>query len=258
MIHYQLEDIQLLLAQILWPLFRVAGILMVMPIFGTQLVPMRVRAFFAILVTLLIAPIIPPGPTVDLISIPSMVIIAQQVLIGLLMGFALQLFFHLFAVAGQMISMQMGLGFASLNDPANGVNVAAVGQFFLILCSLLFLAMNGHHVVFEVLVESFRTIPIGQFVPFHHFIELVMWFSWIFASALLIALPVVIAMLIVNIAFGVMTKAAPQLNVFALGFPISMIFGLFVTWVGVSSGLLAQYSRFTEAALFMLRSLIQP
>ncbi|MCL6414473.1 flagellar type III secretion system protein FliR [Aestuariirhabdus sp. Z084] len=255
MIELSTQEISGWVSHLMWPLFRIASLFMVMPIIGTQLVPTRVRLLFAIAVTALVAPMLPDMPEYDVLSLASWVITAQQVLIGSLMGFVLQLFFHTFALAGQMIAMQMGLGFASLNDPANGVNVAAVGQMYLMLVTLLFLAMNGHLVVIQVVVDSFLTLPVGQFLSFQSLYEIVVWFGWIFGSALLIAIPAMSALLIVNLTFGVMTKSAPQLNVFALGFPMTLIFGLFIIWVAVS-GFLSQYSQMAESALFVLKNLV--
>ena len=150
------------ISSFLLPLFRVAAVLMVMPIIGTQLVPQRVRLYMALAITLLLVPILPEMPQVDALSLRSILLIAEQIIIGAMLGFSLQLFFHIFVFAGQLASMQMGLGFASMMDPATGVSVPVLGQFLLMLVSLLFLAMNGHLVVFEVISESFVTFPVGQ------------------------------------------------------------------------------------------------
>ena len=147
--------------QHLWPLFRIASFLMVIPIFGTRLVPARVRLGLALLMTIIVVPMIPPVPQVDALSADAVVITLQQILIGVGLGFALTALWQLFVIAGQMIAMQMGLGFASMVDPANGVNVAVLAQIYIITITLLFLAMNGHLVAFEVFIESFRTLPIG-------------------------------------------------------------------------------------------------
>ncbi|KZY74091.1 flagellar biosynthetic protein FliR, partial [Oleiphilus sp. HI0068] len=223
----------------LWPLFRIASFLMVVPVIGTRLVPMRVRIGLSFALTLIVAPLIDPVPVIDALSIGSFLIVLQQVVIGTLMGFMFVLLMQLFVVAGQMISMQMGLGFASMVDPTNGVNTPILSQIFLIGVTLTFLAMNGHLVMIEVIVESFRAWPISASIIGENSIEpyllwdMLMRINWLFASALLVALPVVTSVLIVNISFGVMTRAAPQMNVFSLGFPIGMIFGFFILWVGV-------------------------
>ena len=119
------------LGQFLWPLFRIGSFLMVIPIFGTQLVTARIRIGLAVVMTILVMPMIGDVPVLDSISPGMAVITIQQVLIGSAMGFAVYMLFQLFVVAGQMIAMQMGLGFASMVDPANGVNVPVLSQFYL-------------------------------------------------------------------------------------------------------------------------------
>ena len=144
----------------LLPLFRIASMLMLMPIIGTQLVSARVRLYFSLAICVVLVPALPEMPTVDAISLQALLWIAQEILIGAMLGFTLQLFFQVFVIAGQIVAMQMGLGFASMIDPANGISVPVIGQLFMILVTLLFLAMNAHLVVFEVLTESFTTLPV--------------------------------------------------------------------------------------------------
>ncbi|MBS7663051.1 flagellar type III secretion system protein FliR [Pseudomonas lalucatii] len=238
----------------LLPLFRIAALLMSMPIIGTQLVPMRVRLYLALAICLLLAPTLPAMPAVDALSLRSLLLIAQEVLIGVMLGFSLQLFFHAFLVAGQIVSMQMGLGFASMVDPTNGVSVPVVGQFFLMLVTLLFLAMNGHLVVFEVLAESFVTLPVGEGLLTDHYWSLATKLGWVLGAALMLVLPAITALLVVNLAFGVMTRAAPQLNIFSIGFPLTLVLGLAIVWIGMAD-ILAQYQVFVGEALQLLREL---
>lgn len=240
----------------LLPLFRIAALLMVMPIIGTQLVPQRVRLYMAFAITMLLLPVLPEMPQVDALSLRSILLIAEQIVVGAMLGFSLQLFFHIFVFTGQLVSMQMGLGFASMMDPATGVSVPVLGQFLLMLVSLLFLAMNGHLVVFDVLAESFVTLPVGQALNIDHFAILAGRLSWVIGAALLLALPAVSALLVINIAFGVMTRAAPQLNIFTIGFPLTLVMGLIIFWISTSD-ILAQYHAIATDALFMLRSLAQ-
>jgi flagellar biosynthesis protein FliR len=240
--------------QFLLPLFRIASMLMVMPVIGTQLVPMRVRLYLSLAICLVLAPNLPPMPQLDAISLQAMLMIGEQVLVGAMFGFMLQLFFHLFTVAGQIIAMQMGLGFASMVDPANGVSVPVLGQFLLMLVTLLFLAMNGHLVVFEVLAESFVTLPVGEGLLLDHYWTLAGKLTWVMAAGLLMALPVITALLIINLAFGVMTRAAPQLNIFSIGFPLTLVLGLFIFWLGLSD-FLAHFQVLTSEALLQLREL---
>src|SRR5690606_4364500 len=171
-------------------------------------------------------------PEVDALSLRMMLLIGEQVLIGAMLGFSLQLFFQVFSIAGQIIAMQMGLGFASMVDPASGVSVPVLGQFLVMLTTLLFLAMNGHLVVFEVIAESFITLPVGGGLLVGHYWEIAGKLGWVMGAGLLLSLPVVTALLVINLAFGVMTRAAPQLNIFSIGFPMTLVLGLVIFWIG--------------------------
>ncbi|AYC32540.1 flagellar type III secretion system protein FliR [Pseudomonas cavernae] len=240
----------------LLPLFRIAALLMTMPIIGTQLVPVRVRLYLALAIGVVIMPTLPPMPSVDAISLQAFLLIAQEVLIGAMLGFALQLFFHAFVIAGQIVATQMGLGFASMVDPTNGVSVAVIGQFFTMLVTLLFLAMNGHLVVLEVLTESFVTLPVGGGFLTTHYWELANKLGWVLGAGLLLVLPAITALLVVNLAFGVMTRAAPQLNIFSIGFPLTLVVGLVIVWIGLAD-ILAQYQLLASEALQLLRDMAQ-
>lgn len=221
-------------AQFLLPLFRIAAMLMVMPIIGTQLVPTRVRLYLALAISVVLMPVLPPMPQVDALSLRSLLLIGEQVLIGAMFGFLLQLFFHIFTVAGQIIAMQMGLGFASMVDPTSGVSVPVLGQFMLMLVTLLFLAINGHLVALEVLAESFVSLPPGQGLMVQHYWELAGKLGWVIGAGLLLTLPAITALLVINLAFGVMTRAAPQLNIFSIGFPLTLALGLVIFWISLS------------------------
>ena len=248
------SDIGLWIAGYLWVLFRIGAVLMTMPVIGTQLLPMRIRLYLALALTALVAPQIAEVPQLEPLAL-STGGHAEQILIGASMGFLLQLLFQIHVIAGQIVAMQMGLGFASMNDPAMGISVAVVAQVFTMLVTLLFLALNGHLVVIEVLVESFTTLPIGQTLQAVDFHTLVLRFSWVMASALLIGLPAITALLIVNLSFGVMMRAAPQLNIFSIGFPLTLVFGLFILWVllGNAAG---QYHLLASEALIWLREMV--
>ena len=254
----ELSDTQIAgwVSSFLLPLFRIAAVLMVMPIIGTQLVPQRIRLYMALAITLLLVPVLPEMPQIEMLSLQSILLIAEQIIIGAMLGFSLQLFFHIFVFAGQLVSMQMGLGFASMMDPATGVSVPVLGQFLLMLVSLLFLAMNGHLVVFEVLTESFATLPVGQSLEVGNYAVVAGRLSWVMGAALLLVLPAVSALLVINISFGVMTRAAPQLNIFTIGFPLALVMGLLIFWASTSD-ILAQYHRIASEALFVLRGLAQ-
>lgn len=257
MLSLDVNELVVWMYRFLWPFFRIGAFALAVPLIGTQLVPMRIRLGFALALTLVVAPLLPPQPVPEGLSLDVGIMVAQQLLIGFSLGFMMQLFFQVFVLGGQIISNQMGLGFASISDPANGVSVVVLSQFYLMLTMMLFLAFNGHLIMVEVIVESFRVLPVAAGAPESATLwRLVSAGSWMFASALLLSLPMVIALLVVNLAFGIMTKAAPQLNIFAIGFPFTMLFGLFIVWVGLSD-FVAQYQRIASEALQMLGALLE-
>lgn len=215
------------LATLLWPFMRIGAMLAAVPIFSARSVPVRIRILLAFFLAWMMMPIIPEPPVVELISAEALVISIYQVFIGLAMGFILQMVFAAFIIAGQSIAMAMGLGFASIIDPQNGMQVPVISQALLIMATLVFLALNGHLMLIDMLAKSFITLPVGPFVPSSDALwKLVIWGSDMFAAGLLIALPAVAALLLVNLGFGVTTRAAPQLNIFAVGFPVMIMIGL--------------------------------
>ncbi|MBV6287927.1 flagellar biosynthetic protein FliR [Pseudomonas aegrilactucae] len=252
----ELTDAQIAtwVASFILPLFRIAAVLMTMPIFGTKMVPTRIRLYFAVAITVVVVPGLPPIPEVNPLSLSGLLLIAEQIIIGALFGLSLQMLFQAFVIAGQVVAIQMGMAFASMVDPVNGVNVAVLSQFLSMLATLLFLSMNGHLVVFEVVTESFTTLPVGGGLLVNHFWDLVGRLSWVLGAALLLVLPAITALLVVNIAFGVMTRAAPQLNIFSIGFPLTLVLGLGIFWVGLAD-ILPHYQALASEALQWLREL---
>ena len=163
---YAVDYIYSLLTQYIWTFSRVGAFFMVMPILSTPLVSTRLRLSIALAVTLLIANGLPGKvPDLEPFSIPSMFVIAQQILIGAVMAFTLQILFQIFVVGGQLVAMQSGLGFGTLMDPVNGINVTSISQLYLMSVNLLFFTMNGHLTVISMLSESFTTLPIGETLP---------------------------------------------------------------------------------------------
>ena len=219
------EQINSWVGLVLWPMFRIAGLLSILPVIGGAQVPMRVRVALALLLTILIVPSLGPVPAIDPLSPESLYVSAQQILIGVAMGLLVLVVFNAVTMAGESIAITMGLGFALMNDPQNGAQVPTVSQFYLVLASLLFLALDGHHSVFLLLHASFTLLPIGQSLEADAIWILVRWGGMIFTGALSIALPALAAMLTVNIIMGVITRAAPQMNLFSVGFPITMTVG---------------------------------
>ena len=231
----------------LWPLFRVAGVVMAAPVFGARTIPRRIRLVFAVLLTLMIAPALPAVPVVDIFNPLSLLIVAQQILIGVVMGFTLQLVMGAVIAGGQAIALQMGLGFSLMVDPQNGVQVPVLSQFYIMLVLLVYLALNGHLVLIQVMVDSFTILPIGHNLVPESLWQLVNWAGLIFSGAVAIALPAIASLLIINIAFGVMTRAAPQLNIFAIGFPITLSLGFALVLVTLPSVIPHANSMFNEA-----------
>src|SRR5690625_825265 len=189
MLLLEVADLERWLAQHAWVFVRVGAFVMAAPVLGTQVVPARIRLILALLATLAIAPGTAALP-VEL-SAATVVLVLQQLLVGLALAFFLQVLIHLFVMAGQMMAMQMGLGFASMMDPANGINVTVLSQFFLLLATLLFLALDGHLAMLAVLAESLHVLPVEAGLPTGSLYQLTVWGSWLFGGALQMALPVV-------------------------------------------------------------------
>jgi flagellar biosynthesis protein FliR len=220
-------------AQGFFPFARIGACLMVAPLFGARFVPARTRVLLAAALTALVAPLA-PGTGIAPFSAEGVVVVAQQLLIGVALGFALQVVFDALGLAGQLLANSMGLSFAFNVDPLRGSSTAALGQLYIILATLTFLAMGGHLALLEVLVQGFTTMPIGTTgLGSEGLWNLVLWGGQLFSGAVAVALPGVTALLIVNLAFGVVSRAAPSLNLFAVGFPVSLVIGLLVVLAGI-------------------------
>jgi flagellar biosynthetic protein FliR len=227
--HFTTAEITTFIGSFLWPFFRIGSMFMVAPITGGQYVPVRARLMLSVAVTLVVMPLLPALPVASPFSLTVITLILQQLLIGVAMGFVLMLVFTSIVTGGQLIAMQMGLGFAAMVDPANGQQVPVLSQLYLMMVTLLFLVMDGHLVLIAMLVESFQTLPIGsEGLDRDAVWAIALWGSKMFAGAVWMALPALASLLLVNIAFGVMARAAPQLNIFSIGFPVTMIMGFIV------------------------------
>ena len=220
------------LADLLLPFMRISGLFAAMIGISAKSVPPTTRALLTLFLTMLIMPLVPPSPIVELFSVGTFLLVFQQLVIGIAIGFISNMVLNTFVLAGQIVAMQTGLGFASMVDPVNGINVPAVGQFYLILATLIFWALDGHLAMIRMIVMSFEALPIGgDWFTGEQFREIAHWAGWMFVSAVTLSLAPIISLLIVNLAFGVMTKAAPQLNIFSIGFAIAQIMGLFIIWL---------------------------
>ncbi len=255
MISLTTGQLEVWLAQYIWPFVRIGACFMAAPVFGAQFVPARVRLLLAAAVTLIVAPLVPP-PDVATFSAAGVVVTFHQVIIGVATGFALQIIFDALAMGGQLLSNTMGLGFAFNVDPLRGASTPVLGQLYMLLVTLTFLALNGHLVLIETLVQGFVTLPVSTSgLGSNAMWSLVAWGGQLFAGALAVALPGMTALLVVNLGFGVMSRAAPTLNLFAVGFPVTLIFGLVIVWAGLPS-VQAAFTESLEAAFELLRSLV--
>ena len=215
----------------MWPFMRISALFMAMPVIGTTNVPVRVRMAITLAVTVVIASNLSAVPEFNPLNFKVWLDIASEILIGVAMGFALQLAFSAVIIAGQIIALQMGLGFASMVDHSSGMNMPVIAQLYLLAVILIFLTFNGHLTIIEMVAESFTTLPIASgFLHTESLWNLITWGADMFAAAVLIAMPAIGALLIVNISFGIMTRASPQLNIFAVGFPFMVGTGLTVIW----------------------------
>lgn len=251
------EQLMQFIGQYLWPMMRIGAFYFAVPIIGARTVPARVRLILMLFTTLLLVPVLPPAPIVSIFSWSGFVMVVHEVLIGITLGFALQVVLHVFILAGQFIAMKMGLGFAAMNDPSSGVSTTIMSQFYLLLSTLLFLSVNGHLVVLQLMIDSFTSFPIGgEGFDRSSFLAIVQLGSWMFSAALLIALPLFTSLMIVNMSFGVMSRSAPQMNVFTVGFPITLVFGLALMWFSLGN-FLPIYFDIMDEGIGLLRRLVE-
>lgn len=222
---------------IMWPMCRIGGFLMAFMAFSAGTVPTRVRALLSLTLAVCFLPNIPRIETgFNAFSTLGIVTTIAQMVIGAGIGFITQYLAQCFVLAGQAVAMQTGLGFASLVDPVSGSNAPVVGQFFTVLTTMVFFAVDGHLVFIRLVLLSFETIPIapGAFTPPN--LQAIIFFgATMFQCALSMSISAICALLVVNFTFGVMTRAAPQLNVFSMGFAVSMVVGMSVLVISLNA-----------------------
>lgn len=228
MISFTSAQLDTWLAALIFPLTRILAMIASSPILGNKQVPIRVKIGLSALLALIVAPTIGEMPPVAVGSPQGLLVMIQQIIIGVAMGFSMRLIFTAIEMAGELAGLQMGLGFASFYDPLNASYTPVVARWFGMIAALGFLALNGHLLMLSALAESFHTLPIGSMMPAKGFHDIAIWGGVIFAYGLQISLPLLAALLTANIALGILTRAAPQLNLFAIGFPITLAIGFFV------------------------------
>jgi flagellar biosynthesis protein FliR len=218
----------------LWPMLRVSALLMTAPLFSQNAVNVRIRVLLGLSLTWLIYPL-QDWPRLDPTSAAGLLEVFNQVFIGASMGLLLQVVVAAIVVAGQSISASMGLSMANMIDPNVG-NVPVLAQLLLVMSSLIFVGSGGHAMLMGLVLQSFEVLPIGQGVlDQDHWGRLITWSAMMFVGAVLIALPVMVTMLFINVGLGVVTKAAPSLNIFAVGFPAMVLAGLIILVLSMDS-----------------------
>ncbi|VVE51197.1 flagellar biosynthetic protein FliR [Pandoraea aquatica] len=229
MISFTYDQLSSVIATFLFPFVRLLSLSMTAPIFGDSRVPGTVKIGLAGIVALTLAPVIGPAPSVSPFSWEGLWILAQQMMIGAALGWCMQLVFSAVSMAGDFVGLQMGLSFATLLNPNADGSTAVLGMLLNVVIMLVFLATNGHLVMYATLVQSFTVLPIsGTPISVGGWHYLAMLGGQLFTLALMLSLPLVAALLICNLALGILNRAAPQLNIFAVGFPLTLGVGLVV------------------------------
>lgn len=216
-----------------WPFVRLAAFFWALPVFDNPAVVPRARIMLALFLSFLLAPSI-EVKAIDPFSLEGAVVTLEQVIFAVIMAGAVRMLFEVLALVGLMISMQMGLSMAMMNDPASGDSVSVLSQLFWVMTALLFFALNGHLISLQIMVDSFSLWPVGASLYQLDLMLLVNLFGWMFGAALLVALPAIIAMLLVNLTFGIASRSAPSMNLFSLGFPMTLLLGFVCVFLTLS------------------------
>ncbi|MBU0587875.1 MAG: flagellar biosynthetic protein FliR [Gammaproteobacteria bacterium] len=215
------------LSPILWPFLRVLAVFTTAPIFSIKSVPIRVRVGLAFFIAVAAQASLENQPVISMNGPEAMGAVVQQVGIGLAIGFAVRTMMAVFELAGEMVGLQMGLNFASFFDPTSNAQVSAMARFFAYMASLLFIVLNGHLMVLMAVIRSFEAFPVNQnFLEANKRLNLYQLGTDLFASALWMALPMVGMLIFVNLALGIVSRVAPQINIYSIGFPITILVGI--------------------------------
>ena len=235
MISFTSAELNTWIATFFFPLARILALLAAAPPFNNAGLTTRVRLVLGLTIAVAIAPALPPMPAIEPASGLGLLILAQQMIIGLAMGFALRLVFSAVDLAGMMISTQMGLGFATAYDPQTASQTPVVSELIGMLALLVFLSIDGHLMVISTLVQSFTFLPVGLLaISEASWLNIANAGGIIFSAGVMLALPAVTALLITNVALGVLGRVAPQLNLIVIGFPVTILLGFIALYVGMS------------------------
>ncbi len=256
MIHFTSIELNALITGFLWPLTRILGLIATAPVFSNVSIPRRVKVGLGILLAMIVAPLIQTPAGLEPLSLEGLLILMQQMLIGIAMGFSMRLIFSSVEMGGEVASLTMGLGFATFFNPQSQGRSAAVSQFFSLMTLMIFLAANVHLALLSTLIDSFSTMPITVAPMTGNIAEQVVhWAGRLFSAGLQLSLPIVAALLITNMALAILTRAAPQLNLFGIGFPITLAVGF--SMMGLTLPYLATpLANLFQEALTTIRQLV--
>lgn len=217
-----------------WAMGRVGGMCLVAPVFSANVLSARVKVGVVLMLTLVLAPLAPT--TIDPFSGDGVVTLASQILLGASVGFVLQLTFQAVMFGGQLVAQSMSLGFAEVVNPQASGSSTVLSQFYLALATMLFLAMDGHLRLISLLADSFYSLPPGSAAVSTNGLFAVLGFAGVlFSGAVRVALPAMTSLLVVNIGFAAISRAAPSMNLFAVGFPITLSLGFVAVWLALPS-----------------------
>lgn len=228
MIHIDSDQWLNLLSMGFWPFLRILALISTAPILSEKSISKKVKIGLALMITWIVAPTLPTSG-VTIFSAAGFWLAAQQILIGIMLGFTMQFAFAAIRTAGELIGLQMGLSFATFFDPGSRLNMPVLARFMDMLAMLLFLTFNGHLWLISMLVDTFHTLPIGgDPINSNVFMALSRAGGLIFLNGLMLALPLITLLLTLNIALGLLNRMAPQLSVFVIGFPVTLSIGMMV------------------------------
>ncbi len=253
--NFELAQLQSLIAALLWPLARISGLMLTAPVLGARTIPARVRVGLALVLTLVLMPLAPSPGKVDPLSLAALITVMQQLVVGAAMGFALKLAFEALSMGGELVASSMGLSFAQTMDPQQGHGAPALGQFYLLLATLIFLSMVGHLELISLLATVMQHGSWQAAMPGGNTLWALLGLaSHLFAGAVLVALPAMAALLVVNLGFGAISRAAPAMNLFSIGFPISICLGFIAVWLGLRA-LPSAFDALQRAAFQLVRAI---
>ncbi|AZG16353.1 MULTISPECIES: flagellar biosynthetic protein FliR [Cupriavidus] len=217
------------IAAFLWPMFRLLALIATAPVFSESTIPRRAKVLLAAALSTVVSPTIGAIPAAPVYSYEGLLIILNEVGIGVAMGFTMRLMFAAVQMAGEIIGLQMGLSFAAFYDRSSGGQTMVLSRFLNIVATLMFLSLDGHLMMLAALVDSFQGVPIAA-VPLsgHGWGMVARAGGTVFASGMLLSLPMIAALLTLNLAMGILNRASPQLSIFAVGFPVTLLGGMLV------------------------------